>query len=317
MLNLRARTTSPAALGAWSLLAGLVLWFAPNSMVTEIRGITCDLLSPGLRGAAELSAFINSSWGKWKRELAGELQRDLVEAELRADRAEDRFQRLVGQYLVQAEQHRSQIDPAQKLAGAAPLFLPALCDARIVGAQLGQQWRAGRLLDRGWTNGVREAALVIRSRRPLIDIGQSEQISAEDALVIGSSVLGKIEVVGRWTSTFLPVTDPDYRAAVQVVRLGEEGPVWGPRGILRGATDHCVIDGLAESASVRAGDVVYAADRDGTFAAPLYFGEVTAAQLAPEAREWEVTVKPSVSQDNVTEVRVLRAALNPQRLWTH
>ena len=62
-----------------------------------------------------------------------------------------------------------------------------------------------KLLDQGAKNGLREnenwCLSTRKSKKPLIDLGEDAEISAEDALLLGRCVIGKVDHVGRWTST--------------------------------------------------------------------------------------------------------------------
>ena len=88
----------------------------------------------------------------------------------------------------------------------------SLIDAAVLGEAVAESWRAGKLLNRGDANGVRESSLVVQSRHPLVDLGRDGELSPEDGLLLGRCVIGKIErVSGRWTSTFILLTDSEYR----------------------------------------------------------------------------------------------------------
>lgn len=316
MSAIRKLSTSPFALGTWSLLLGMALWFAPPALVARVRSTLLDGLRPGMLLAERAHSATGDRLAEWRTAELRNLQLQLDAAVDAAAKAETRLRRVVAQRVLQDESIPSQASAAAS-PGSPPLFLPALVEARVIGETLGRDWRSGLILERGKKDGIREAALVLKSQRPLIDLGEPDQLSIEDPLLIGSTVIGKVDVVGQWTSTFLPVTDPDYRGAAQLVRESEAGPVWGAKGILRGAGAACVLEGIPVDASVRAGDAVYNAGRDGSLDAPLYYGEVATAQLGPDDREWMITVRPAAVPSTVTHVRVLRSALNPQRLWAH
>lgn len=315
-------TPSPLVLGATSLLLGVAVWYLPPAMVAYVRSLTLDALRPGVMATQHLQETLIAQRERWR---SAELQRWQAErdaARAEAEQATARLQRLTAQFVLQQDRAFSTSlqapSASTEFENRSPaLFLPALVSARIIGDTLSREWRAGRLIDGGWRDGIREQALVLKSRRPLIDLGDPDQLSPDDPLLIGHHVVGKVEVVGRWTSTFLPVTDPDFRAAVQVVRQTDDGPVWGAKGILRGSDDGCAIDGILADAAVRVGDSVFSAGRDGTLEAPLFYGTVSEASLDADDREWQIRVTPASAPSTITQVRVLRAALNPQRLWAH
>jgi cell shape-determining protein MreC len=227
-----------------------------------------------------------------------------------------RTRRLTAQMLTLRDRTAAGFSAATSPDLSERLFHPAILEAAVLGDSLSLAWRQGTVLDRGWKHGLRESALVLHSPRPLVDRGERDQLSSEDMLLLGQAVLGKIETVGRWTSTFLPITDPDYRGRAQLVRDGDDGPQWGATGLLRGDGERCRLDGVAGNESVRVGDLVLTADRDAALGTALTYGTVIEAQLGLDDREWKIVVQPAPRPEIVGSVQVLRAALNPARLWT-
>jgi cell shape-determining protein MreC len=157
---------------------------------------------------------------------------------------------------------------------------------------------------------------VLASRLPLIDVGQPQVLQPEDTVLCGRTVLGKVHTVGRWTSTFLPITDAEYRGRAQLVRETPAGPAWHAAGMLRGDGRQCQLDGVSVEESVRVGDLVYTAERDGVLPEPMYYGRVTAVASEPDGRAWRITVAPAMTRP-LTTVTIVRAALNPGRFWAH
>lgn len=309
---------SPTATAAWCALLGTALGFAPEALPKSLRGGVCDLLQPGLQGVRD----VRLSWSNWQAARATEQER-LRTAELEALRrrladAEGQSRRLIAQ-LAQLQEAVAvgNAAPLQTSPGAPRLFVPAVVDAAVLGEGLAEDWRSGRILDRGWSHGVRESSLVLASRKPLLDVGQREQLAPEDTVFTGRIVLGKVSDVGRWTSAFVPITDADYRARAQLVHEGARGPAWGAQGLLRGDGRGCRLEGVPAEEVVRIGDWVYTADRDGALSEPLLFGRVTEATVEADEREWKVVVAPAPAPSRLTSVQILRAALNPARLVAH
>jgi len=244
------------------------------------------------------------------------LHAEIEQLQLDLAAEQSRTRRLTAQILTMRDQAISMPVATSTAESSERLFLPAVIDAAVLGDSLSQAWRQGTVLDRGWKHGLREAALVLQSSRPLIDRGQADQLSAEDMLLLGQSVLGKIDTVGRWTSTFLPITDPAYRGRAQLVRDSDDGPQWGATGLLRGDGTNCRLDGVPGNESVRVGDLVLTAERDAALGTALSYGTVVEAHLGLDDREWQIVVQPSPRPSTVTTVQVLRTVLNPARLWT-
>lgn len=301
----------------WVVLAGCALWFAPAAAVARLRGVTLDALRPGLL----LVQSGQRHWQDWhhSQQVAqlAQLEDQLRELQRTQRQQQERVQRLTAQ-LASANEVLATATETQTSEESTPrLFTPALIDAAVLGETLSKAWREGRVLDGGWKNGMRESALVLASRRPLIDVGQSQQLSPEDTLLTGRTVLGKVETVGRWTSTFIPITDTDFRGRAQLVRQTEQGPAWGAQGLIRGTGAACQLDGIAAEETVRPGDLVYTAERDGILSAPLVYGTVTASELDADGRAWTITIQPAPAPSSLGTVQVLRAALNPARVWAN
>jgi cell shape-determining protein MreC len=301
----------------WLVLTGCALWFAPASAVMRIRGITFDALRPGLL----FSQSVQRHWQDWQQSRLdahiARLDAQLHDLQSAQQQQQERVQRLTAQLATANELITTNADENTVEENVPRLFTPALLDAAVLGETLSQTWRTGRVIDGGWRKGLREHAVVLASRRPLIDLGQAQQLSPEDTLLIGRTVLGKIETVGRWTSTFIPITDTDFRGRAQLVRQTEQGPAWGAQGLIRGTGNGCQLDGIAAEETVRAGDLVYTAERDGVLSAPLVYGTVINAELDADGRAWTIEIQPAPTPSTLGNVQVLRAALNPARLWAN
>jgi len=298
-----------------SLLLGTALWFTPAPFVTRLRGIFLDTLRPGLACASGISETLIEQQQSWQTTEIQQLTARLQESERNSAQQTERARRLAV-WLADLRDRPPSVVP-DSIDRLPPLFTPALISGRVLGASLSQAWRTGVVFDRGWPAGVREAAMVVQSPSPLIDLGEPQQLSPEDPLIVGRVILGKVAVVGRWTSTYLPVTDPEFRGPAQLLHVTDQGTLWGAKGIVQGLGRACELRGISGTATVRVGDDVFTADRDGMLEAPLYYGRVTSAELTEDGREWTVIVEPAPRPTSNTQVQVLRAALNPQRIVAH
>ena len=204
-------------------LVGGGLFVAPVGVTARLRSEITDALRPvqilirqlRLPYAATLSDASSNATLAADAQLVARLQEEL-EFERNRNRA---MQTRLAQT---AEQQFTEQGIATVLTRSRRLVLPQLTDAAVLGEITAEQWRAGKLLDHGAKHGLREEELVLSPRkplRPLIDLGAEAEISTEDAMLLGRCVIGKIEHVGRWTSTFQLVTDSRYRGRAQN-RLG-------------------------------------------------------------------------------------------------
>ena len=298
------------------ILAGIGLYFAPDSVVSRLRGEITDALRPAQHGIQLVKESIQGHVKVTRSESADAVDIGQLKDELEAERERNRM--LQTRLAQLAEQQLPEQEISSTLMRSKRLIVPSLIDVAVLGDLVAEQWRAGKLLDQGAKNGLRENELVLSARkplRPLIDLGEDADLSPEDALLLGRCVIGKVEHVGRWTSTVQFVTDSRYRGRAQLIRETEKGFVFESQGILKGqGTPLCKLEGIPAEKSVRVNDAVYTADRDGILPTPLYYGQVVEAILGSDDREWTVFVKPAPLPSHLTRVQVLRTAVNPERL---
>uniref|UniRef100_A0A7C4LMY6 Cell shape-determining protein MreC n=1 Tax=Schlesneria paludicola TaxID=360056 RepID=A0A7C4LMY6_9PLAN len=311
---------APRVRTAWlfaaaALLAAAVLWHAPPALARQVQVATLDALRPGCRWWQWLAGTIQTWRAARETETIRELRERLAQTEAACQRQTERVARLSAE-IATLRERAAAWQPAYSGTSSERLFIPGLVEAGVLGGGIAAAWRDGRVLDRGWKHGVRESALVLHSRQPLIDLGAAAEISPEDPLLWGQAIIGKVHAVGRWTSTYLSITDVDYRGRAQLLRDSAQGPVWGAQGLLRGdGQGRCRLEGIPIENAVRVGDLVCSAERDGALPLPLFYGRVIAAQPAPGEREWSLIVEPAAQPSCLTHVQVLRAALNPARYW--
>lgn len=301
----------------WLALLAVGLRSAPGGVAAAWRGLTSDVLRPGLQGL------------QWARQTGSEvIERQRSSSEAIADaenrqlreqvaRLQDQVQQVVARSALQPDSAGTR-DPAG-LAEYVPevsarLLIPQLLQVGVLGATAATEWRQGLYLSSGSTSGLREAALVLADNRRLIDFGRDGGVAAEDPLLLGRQVIGKVAQAGRWSSSVMLLTDAGYRGRAQLVRVTSQGPVFAAPGILHGTGDEtCQLMGIPSTESVRVGDFVYTAERDGVIPVPLYYGKVVDASAGPDDREWTIHVEPAPLPRELTRVAVLRTLLNPDR----
>ena len=130
----------------------------------------------------------------------------------------------------------------------------------------------------------------------------------------GRSIIGKIAVAGRWTSTVRPVTDREFRGLAQLARKTRGGLIFGSQAILEGSgSPLCRLTLVPVTEPVNIGDEVYTGRRDATLPYPLYYGKVVSAKIPPGAAHWEIKVEPAVGKIKAQRVQVLTKKMNPLR----
>lgn len=297
------------------VLVGVGLHFAPENVVAQVRAVVADALRPGQVAAREVTEFVrgNSNKGPTKSDRAHRTEVDRLRDQLQAEQT--RTASLQIQLAQRADLNSRTDSLPETIRTLPPLVTSSLIDAAVLGDAVAEKWRKGKLLDRGQTSGVRETELVVKSNHALVDVGRDGDLSPEDGVLLGRCVIGKVERVGRWTSTFLLLTDSGYRGRAQLVHQAGSGYVFGAKGILEGQGEPlCRLKGIASSDSVTVGDAVYAATREGLSSTPLYYGRVVEASLGPSDSEWKVLVEPVPVPSDLQSVQIMRTAVNNERL---
>lgn len=295
------------------VLVGVGLHFAPETVVAKVRGVVADSLRPGQVAARQLTEFVRGNGSLNAAKTNQPTEADLLRVQLHEEQTRTAtLQMQLAQLADQQSRHDSLPETIRTLP---PLVTSSLIDATVLGDAVAEKWRKGKLLDRGQTSGVRETELVVKSNHGLVDIGRDANLSPEDGVLLGRCVIGKVERVGRWTSTFLMLTDAGYRGRAQLVHQTQSGYVFGAKGILEGQGESlCRLKGIASTDSVAVGDAVYAATRDGLSSTPLYYGRVVEATLGPSDSEWTVLVQPVPVPSDLQHVQIMRTAVNADRL---
>lgn len=308
------RRRSPATL--WLLLIALGAFLLPDDMQAAVRLAVGDLVKPGrlIWSAASRRATHFFAARQPPPGAAASDDERLREELAAATRKIHALEIQLARHQEEAAARQLPIFAGETRAHSERLAQPVLIDAAVLGDAHAHAWRKGRWLDRGKSSGMLEEAPIITAARPLVDLGRDAQLSPEDPLLLGRTVIGKVHRVGRWTSTFLLVTDADFRGRAQLVRETPDGYVFGAKGVLRGRGEKtCLLEGIPATEAVEPGDLVYTAERDGLMPSPLCYGRVLEANLDEPSREWKIVVEPADRPSDLTTVQVLRTALNPRR----
>jgi len=297
------------------LLVSVGMYFAPDGVKDRVRSTVTDSLRPGQMAVRQTAKSFRENMAAWATKSTRSQTREIDQLHDQLRLEQSRQAALQIQLARLTDMQLREMSTPEPLRSLPRLTSSSLIDAAVLGEAVAESWRAGKLLNRGDANGVRESSLVVQSRHPLVDLGRDGELSPEDALLLGRCVIGKIERVGRWTSTFILLTDSEYRGRAQLVHQTESGFVFGAKGILKGqGTSKCRLEGIGTSDAVAIGDAVYTTNRDGLQGTPLYYGRVIEATLGVDDKEWKVLVDPVPIPRDLDSVQVLRTAINTERL---
>lgn len=284
------------------LVASGALCLAP-SLLETMRPWLLDATGWGLGGLRQVSTVARHDLDQSEQALriAG-LEESNRRLELHAAELQERLREL-----------RSRVAAPLAAIDTPQLVVHASHTATILGT-IGQPGSSERrmVLNLGGQVGVQGDELVVNSSLPLIDQGQSTGIQADDLLLTGQTLWGRVASAGRWTSTVQTIQDPAFRAAVRLVRASPQGPVFGARGILRGDGLNCMLEQLPATEPVSIGDHVYT-DSEITSPVPLYCGLVVEAELRPNDTFWTIKVLPA-AQQYPRQLVILQPQINPIRM---
>lgn len=300
-------------------VAAIGLGFAPPNVQSWLRANIRDGFRPGIAFAtsAQQSAaqqLRQRFVGEDERELQSRisnLQSQIVESQKKLRRERLAHQRTREQKLLALQRH----DAERRPLDPPPLIVPQVVEANVLGDELAASWRSGKLLDRGQANGVVEASLVLDANAKLLDQGEDIGLSADLPVFAGSCVVGKLQHVGHWSSTWVPLTDKRFRGRARLARVTTDGLVFGAEGILVGdGKTACSLTRIRSTEPVSEGDEVFSLETPGGFETPLFYGTVARAELAPDALHWDIEVRPAIDPQTTKSVRIVRPTINPKRL---
>lgn len=293
----------------WMTTAGmlsvtLLLWFADRGgYLTGVRMKLLSVISPGrmmlLSIAPETAAKIATEGEQT------ELQRQLLQNELQRR-----------ELLIENARLRNQIVALEK-SQSLPTTSPAsLVD--FVAVKAGVLSRSGlsdRLrelfIDVGRDHGLKESELVIRGGGLIVDQGTVRGIQNGQKVTQGTAVVGRISKASKWISLVQPITDPEFSAAVQIIRRGSPTVSFGARGLLEGTGESlCRLSGVPYTEAVSVGDEVVSASINSVVGPRLYFGRIVKAEFS-DGGQWSIAVEPAFVAGELNEVSVVQQRVRP------
>ncbi len=282
---------------AAALLVGGMLFCLPEVWAGKLRSAVHDLLAPG---QCVLAAAV-------PQVISGPVAQNSATA------TDTQWERQARYWQAEAAKLRAELTEANRVptwpaAAITPSPIqPKLRTARIIGWER----RAGdsapaAVVRAGSTDHVAVNDLVLAPGESILDQGQPQGMAADDLVLAGRSIIGRISRTSRWTSTIQPITDPEFRGQAQIVRLLDGEAVLGVEGILSGSKEGaCRLLHIGPTDPVAEGDLVFTALRGVPLSPPLFYGTITRAELRPGEPEWLIEVSPARSGLPPCEVLVL------------
>lgn len=301
------------------LAAAIGLGFAPPNVQSWLRATIRDGFQPGVTFAAtaQQSAarqlhqrFVGDDEQKLSEQLAT-LHSQLATLQKQLRREQLAHQRTFDQKLLALQRH----DDERRPIDSPPLIVPQVIEANVLGEELAASWRGGKLLNRGTSHGIVEASFVLDANAKLVDQGEDSGLAADLPVFAGSCVVGKLQHVGHWSSTWVPLTDKRFSGRARLARVTKDGLIFGSDGLLIGnGKDACRLTKIRATEPVSEGDEVFALETPGGFETPLFYGTVTRAELADGATHWDIEVRPAIDPQTARSVSIVRPMVNPKRL---
>ncbi len=312
---------TPIGAVALLLAAAAALHCIPARLTDPVRDAWITLLRPTVAVADDAIHFA--------RDRIAWLQAALVDGRRAAEAEQEAIE-----LKKQNDRLAAALDAARRLPvrsdavmQSAPSYTPLLQSDAVVARVLGHAaqtfLRGHELLDVGSHSGVSPGGLVVDNDGPdggtktLIDAGRDLDLRPGRIVLAGRRVWGQLASVGSHVSVVRRITDPGYRAEVQIAHGDGDGEAiqqTDPHGILVGSGDrYCQIEFVEAAAPVSVGDRVYS-ESDGLLPEPLLYGEIVRVELARDKLHWQIWMQPAIGSDIPREVAVLRTELNPARL---
>lgn len=293
------------------MLAALLLFLAPARLEEKLKGSLRTLLRPGL-------VAVYWTQMQWEPSPEPDIQPELLALKTELNELKQKYHQAQGEairYQELLEQKKNFVEFPYRAEETRALVVPELVAARVLGQQSRQSWKQLKILDSGHTQGIKESHWVLEAHEPILDLGEDHQLQQHDLVLSGRAVLGRIEKVGRWSSTLQMLTDKDFKSKARIIRQVGQQQISGAIGLLEGTGENnCLLTMVDSEALVEVGDTIFSVDEESPQGFPLLFGTVSKAEKKPGALEWQIEVSPAITEQKLSRVEILRQTLNPIRM---
>ena len=297
----------------------LLVWLAVGCLAvglgrgenSSLKKTLRDFNAPGLKLVGDSHQWIEKKWPL----LFADKKSSTDSKKQKSDLKTSRLQRevLALKELLELRNNRDKSGES-----TSRLFGPKLIAARVLLPDQQQRWKTGTLIDAGKSKKISEQDWIISSELPLIDLGEDFGIKPDEILLSGRVVLGQIDAVGRWTSSYRSITHPKFRCPATVMKPGDsKQPIQRIQavGSFHGTeNEFCELRYIENTYPVRVGDLVILADEQKRFEGSLVLGTIAEARVLSNSPYWKILVRPVESEKNERDVLVITEELNPLRL---
>ncbi len=290
---------------AW-MAWGCALMVLPAGVQQNWHAQLRDLHAQGLRAVPAGRDYLGFPWSDQSRPPRAQTEVSSARS------TEDRLRREIA---VLREQLRKQQEQHWRASPTASLFQPELVSARKLLPEERELWQAGNWLNAGRRQQVAERDWILNAELPLIDIGEDHALQPDQLLLAGRKILGQIDQVGIWTSTFRPLTHEEFRCPAVVMNARTGLRAEQSVGSFHGTGEElCELLYIENTLPVGVGDFVVLADPEQRFGGPLILGTVAEALVLQSSPFWKIRVEPALSEPGERQVFIVTERLNRARL---
>lgn len=298
----------------WGANLALILWLGlastmlilPAEQKEKAQSLLRDAVVPGLVCVEGIRNLLSSATSQADQP---EQESDISPTALET---QNRLLREIAALKDQLDREKRQRWQALRTAS---LFQPELVTARELISAQQERWQNSRWIDAGSKKSVSEESWVLKSELPLLDVGSDYKLEEDLLLLSGRQVLGQIDQVGRWSSTYRPLTHDQFRCPALVMNRQTGLRNEQSAGSLHGTGQpHCELKYIENTHPVNVGDLVVLADPERRFDSPLILGTVSSARVLSNSPFWEIEVAPAQNSEPTRQVYVLTERLNASRL---
>ncbi len=293
---------------SWLLLAAF-LYFGPGTFSNHLTDMVL--------GGAGWSLSSLDSLAEWSLKSASSVSPESLDEsgnDLRLQNLEKQNRDLVAMLTRLREENEllNAFPESHEFSGSRSLQTTTAVPVNVIGTRGPKELGRMRLLIAlGEREGLAGDELVLDGEGLLLDQGSVSGLSTDQLVSFGKSLYGRTVQVGKWTTLVQPVTDPEFRTAVQLIRSSDYGTVMGARGILKGTGDRCEMIEVVGTEPVAVGDLVYTDTLVSPTSVPIYCGRVTKATIAANAIHWTIDVAPAnPAESTPATLTVLKTDLN-------
>jgi len=276
----RKRTRiSGRMLFTWFVLAGLILFFAPQALTNKFQFAFAHIFRWPLSISRSISLAARAPS---LRDIATRKEYEKLRT------AHNQLQNHLANVIEQRAREHRKVEELSGLRNRLPLE----------GAKLVQ-------------GGISMAPDGSKSEL-IIDCGQVDGLVKGQFVIDDNSIIGAISDVSLYTAKVRLFTDLASKIAVKIARSNNGNMTYIANGVMYGdGKNSAKIPLLSKKLKIKTGDIVFVREKSGLLDAPIIAGKV--AECSTDSKQpllWDITVKPVSDMERLNNVTVI--VMNPK-----